>query len=218
MNGPWGNGDRMAFIRIHWSFPAQYPYVPELPSFELERNPTVSPITRAHIVNGIKALRMDNRQCLVSTCGFLLGSHERIGRKEVEEESDSEEEDNQIKSANVVMLIRTCGATFGPNGQFIDTDEEGCSCSGQLVCFFPKQTVLPRTKHLSRSPSTGRDANTNPLMKAMSALSRTNNPHGRNVIRNMKVSLTRYQQHPLTDSHDYDAWIYLSCRLSLARR
>jgi hypothetical protein len=115
MNGPWANGDRMAFIRIHWSFPAQYPYVPEIPSFELERNPTVSPITRAHIVNAIKALRMDNRQCLVSTCGFLLGSHERIGRKEVEEESDSEDE-SQAKSANVVMLIRTCGATFGPNG------------------------------------------------------------------------------------------------------
>lgn len=115
MNGPWANGDRMAFIRIHWSFPAQYPYVPELPSFELERNPTVSPITRAHIVNALKALRMDNRQCLVSTCGFLLGSHERIGRKEAEEESDSDNE-SQIKSANVVMLIRTCGATFGPNG------------------------------------------------------------------------------------------------------
>lgn len=105
----------MAFIRIHWSFPAQYPYGPEIPSFELERNPTVSSITRAQIVKTIKALRADNRQCLVSTCGFLVGSHDRIGRKELEDVSDSED-DNQIKAANVVMLIRTCGATFGPNG------------------------------------------------------------------------------------------------------
>lgn len=191
LNGPWANGDRMAFIRIHWSFPAQYPYVPEIPSFELERNPTVSAITRAQIVKMIKALRAENRQCLVSTCGFLLGSQERIGRKELEDVSDSEEE-NPVKAANVVMLIRTCGATFGPNGeQLSSASQRRNSQAGQLVCFFPKQTVLPRTRQLSRSPSTGTDTPKNPLAKAMSALSRVSNPNGRAAIR-MKVRLAAF--------------------------
>lgn len=116
MNGPWANGDRMAFIRIHWSFPAQYPYVNEIPTFELERNPTVSSITRELIVKQIRALRSENRQCLVSTTGFLLGSHERIGRKLIDDDSDSEMGDNFLNNANTAQLIRTCGATFGPNG------------------------------------------------------------------------------------------------------
>lgn len=54
---------------------------------------------------------------------------------------------------------------------------------GQLVCFFPKQTVLPRVKALSRSPSVTRDQQRNPLIKAMSALSRLENPRQRASLR-----------------------------------
>ena len=115
MNGPWANGDRMAFIRIHWSFPVNYPYAADYPTFEMERNPTVSPITRQKMVTTIKQLRAANRQCLLSTTAYLLGAHERQGRTRIEEESDSEDElDGNM--VNVPMLIRTCGATFGPNG------------------------------------------------------------------------------------------------------
>lgn len=115
MNGPWANGDRMAFMRIHWSFPSTYPYTPEIPTFELERNPTVSPIIRRQIIATIQELRGINRQCLVATSGYLLGSHERVGRRLVEEESGSESEKEVM--VNVPMLIRTCGATFVPNGR-----------------------------------------------------------------------------------------------------
>lgn len=116
MSGSWANGDRMAFMRIHWSFPSTYPYSSDIPTFELEKNPTVSPIARQKIIATIKELRAANRQCLVSTSGYLLGSHERVGRRLVEEESDSESEKEVM--ANVPMLIRTCGASFGPNGEF----------------------------------------------------------------------------------------------------
>ena len=107
----------MAFMRIHWSFPASYPYSVELPTFELERNPTVSPLARQKIVGTIKEMRAENRQCLVQTTGFILGHHERVGRRLIAEESDSESEKDVTLVSNVPMLIRTCGATFGPNGQ-----------------------------------------------------------------------------------------------------
>jgi hypothetical protein len=116
MNGPWANGDRMAFIRIHWSFPVNYPYASDYPTFEMERNPTVSPITRQKMVTTIKQLRAANRQCLLSTTSYLLGAHERQGRMRIERESDSEDESDG-HMVNVPMLIRTCGATFGPNGK-----------------------------------------------------------------------------------------------------
>ncbi|WWC59175.1 uncharacterized protein I303_101724 [Kwoniella dejecticola CBS 10117] len=183
MQGPWANGDRMAFIRIHWSFPANYPYGPEHPTFELERNPTVSPISRQIMVTTIQERRSHNRQCLISTTGFLLGSHERMGRRMLEEESDSESEkgvENQ-RLGNVPMLIRTCGATFGPNGQ--------------LVCFFPKQVVLPRTRITSRSPSITRDVNPSPMIKAITALARLQNPHRRNTIR-YKPRLKKFENVP----------------------
>ena len=116
MNGPWANGDRMAFIRIHWSFPALYPYSADSPTFELERNPTVSPITRKQLITTLKDLRSRSHQCLMATSGFLLGLHEwqAIGR--IDESSDSETEVD-IKLSNVPMLMRTSGATFGPNGE-----------------------------------------------------------------------------------------------------
>ncbi|WWC87209.1 uncharacterized protein L201_002096 [Kwoniella dendrophila CBS 6074] len=171
MQGPWANGDRMAFIRIHWSFPPNYPYGPETPTFELERNPTVSPITRQVIVRSVQERRAINRQCLISTTGYLLGSHERVGRRLIEEESDSESEKGVESSrlGNVPMLIRTCGATFGPNGQ--------------LVCFFPKQVILPRTRLTSRSPSISRDVDPSPMLKAIAALAKLQNPHKRGTIR-----------------------------------
>ena len=118
MSGPWANGDKMAFLRIHWTFPLNYPYVPEIPTFELERNPTVSSVTRDLLVNNIKAIRSENRQCLVATSGYLLGSQDRIGRKMLED-SDSEDENSSKINGNVAQLIRTCGATFGPNGSCI---------------------------------------------------------------------------------------------------
>lgn len=190
MNGPWANGNRMAFMRIHWSFPSTYPYTNDVPTFELERNPTVSPITRQKLIATIKEMRAANRQCLVATSAFLLGSHERVGRRLIEDDSDSEsEKDVNVQLANVPMLIRTCGATFGPNGE---AESQPLSSSpfplltrylGQLVCFFPKQTVLPRTRQLSRSPSVPREFQKNPLLKAMSALSRFDNPRQRNAIR-----------------------------------
>nr|ACZ81474.1 CND01460 [Kwoniella heveanensis] len=183
MQGPWANGNRMAFIRIHWSFPPNYPYGPDIPTFDLERNPTVSQITRHGIVTTIKEMRAHNKQCLVQTCGYLLGPHERMGRRGIEEESDSEseKEGEPTRLTNVPMLIRTCGATFGPNGQ--------------LVCFFPKQVILPRTRNISRSPSITRDANPSPMLKAITALARLQNPHKRNTIR-VKPRLRRLDQIP----------------------
>lgn len=171
MNGPWANGDRYAFIRIHWSFPPNYPFGLEAPTFELERNATVSPITRHRMVSTIKEMRAAHRQCLIATTEFLLGYHERTGRRMIEEESGSDSDD---EAQNVPMLVRTTGAVFGPGGQ--------------LVCFFPKQTALPRAKtSLSRSPSGSQDAN-NPLAKAISALSRLGNP-------NKPTVSTRYHRH-----------------------
>jgi len=143
MNGPWANGDRMAFIRIHWSFPINYPYASEYPTFEMERNPTVSPITRQKMVTTIKQLRAASRQCLLSTTSYLLGAHERQGRMRIEEESDSEDEaDGHM--VNVPMLIRTCGATFGPNGKPIQRDaaneqvSSSASSQNRLCCPVPE--------------------------------------------------------------------------------
>lgn len=117
MLGPWANGERMAFIRIHWHFPPQYPYQPEIPTFELERNPTVSPIVRQDMIMTIKALRAENRQCLVSTSSYLVGEHQRLGRTRMNLDSDSDSESGAMLADNVVMLTRTSGATFGPNGE-----------------------------------------------------------------------------------------------------
>ena len=181
MNGPWANGDRMAFIRIHWSFPSTYPYTPDVPTFEVERNPTVSLITRQKIVLTIKEMRATNRQCLLATTAFLLGSHERIGRRVVDAESDSESDASPHVVNNAPMLMRTCGATFGPNGQ--------------LVCFFPKQTVLLRARNLSRSPSASRDTRS-PFSKAMMALSRSELPRQRHVLRQRKSHIRRMETIP----------------------
>lgn len=186
MNGPWANGNRVAFVRIHWSFPTNYPYGNEIPTFELERNATVSQITRQRMVSTIKEIRLANRQCLISVTEFLLGYHERTGRRAaLEEESGS---DNDNVDINVPMLIRTTGAVFGPNGQ--------------LACFFPKQTVLPRARtSLSRSPSGTNDPLTSPLARAISALSRMENPNKpavslryRRHVRRMKAMLAPVQQ------------------------
>ncbi|BEJ13327.1 hypothetical protein CspHIS471_0305010 [Cutaneotrichosporon sp. HIS471] len=161
LNGPWANGNRAAFVRIHWSYPQNYPYANEIPTFELERNATVSQITRQRMVSTIKEIRVKSRQCLVSVTEFLLGYHERTGRLALEEESGSENDEVDV---NVPMLIRTTGAIFGPNGQ--------------LACFFPKQTVLPRARtSLSRSPSGQYDPLKSPLARAITALSRLENPH-----------------------------------------
>ncbi|WVO15839.1 hypothetical protein L204_103501 [Cryptococcus depauperatus] len=174
MQGPWANNARQAFMRIHWSFPTNYPHGSELPTFELERNPTVSSITRRAIVTTIKDMRAHHKQCLVETTGYLLGLHERQGRRrELDEESDSESErESDIKEMydNVpeLMLRKICGATFGPNGQ--------------LICFFPKQVALPHTRSLSRSPSISRQ-NPSPMLKAINVLSRLQNPHRRTIVR-----------------------------------
>ncbi|WVR04414.1 hypothetical protein IAU60_001416 [Kwoniella sp. DSM 27419] len=185
MQGPWANGDRMAFMRIHWTFPPNYPYGPEIPSFELERNPTVSRASRQLIVSTIQGMRAQNRQCLVSTSGFLLGTHERMGRRRVNEESDSEseKEGEEARLTNIPMLIRTCGATFGPNGQ--------------LVCFFPKQVVLPRARNISRSPSINRDNNASPMVKAITALARLQNPNKRSAVRVKPRMYRRVEQAPM---------------------
>jgi hypothetical protein len=118
MLGPWANGERMAFIRIHWQFPASYPYALDIPTFELERNPTVSPIVRQDMIMTIKAMRAENRQCLAATSSYLVGEHKRLGRTRVnvESDSDSDVEGDLGVNNNVVMLTRTSGATFGPNG------------------------------------------------------------------------------------------------------
>lgn len=48
------------------------------------------------------------------------------------------------------------------------------------MCFFPKQTVLPRARIASRSPSAPRDLQpNNAIIKAMSALSSMGNPNQR---------------------------------------
>ncbi|KIS02247.1 vacuolar membrane protein [Cryptococcus deuterogattii 2001/935-1] len=182
MQGPWANGDRQAFMRIHWSFPQNYPFGPEIPAFELERNPTVSPIIRQTIVMNIKEIRAHNKQCLVETTGYLLGLHERQGRRRgMDEESDSESERGEEINRRddivpEVMLRKTCGATFGPNGQ--------------LVCFFPKQVTIPRTRNFSRSPSITRE-NPSPMLKAISALTRLQNPHQRAVLHRYKPRTRR---------------------------
>lgn len=173
LNGPWANGDRFAFIRIHWSFPANYPYGSEIPTFELERNVTISPITRHRMVSTIKDIRSANKQCLVSVTEFLLGYHERTGRRVLDDESASDS-DAPVLQQNVPMLIRNTGAVFGPNGQ--------------LACFFPKHTVLPRARtSLSRSPSGRQDSLHAPLARAISALSRMENPN--------KPTTMRYRRH-----------------------
>lgn len=192
MNGPWANGDRYAFIRIHWSFPPNYPFGVEVPTFELERNATVSPITRHRMVSTIKEMRAAHRQCLVATTEFLLGYHERTGRRMIEEESGS---DSDEAAQNVPMLVRTTGAVFGPGGQ--------------LVCFFPKQTVLPRAKtSLSRSP-TGTQDPSNPLAKAITALSRLENPNKpavstryRRHVKRLRAMLAPVQQRSLLTMHN----------------
>lgn len=169
-------------MRIHWSFPQNYPFGPEIPAFELERNPTVSPIIRQTIVMNIKEIRAHNKQCLVETTGYLLGLHERQGRRRgMDEESDSESERGEEINRRddivpEVMLRKTCGATFGPNGQ--------------LVCFFPKQVTIPRTRNFSRSPSITRE-NPSPMLKAISALTRLQNPHQRAVLHRYKPRTRR---------------------------
>ncbi|RXK42257.1 hypothetical protein M231_00617 [Tremella mesenterica] len=167
VNGPWANGDRMAFMRIHWSFPSNYPFSEQIPTFELESNPTISTFTRTKIVTTIKELRAEHRQCLISTIGFLIGAHAR-GRRAVTEDSESESDEDINIGNDVPMLRRISGATFGPNGQ--------------LVCFFPKQTVLPRTRATSRSPSVPPN-DREPLARAMSALAHLENPRLRSSLR-----------------------------------
>jgi hypothetical protein len=103
----------------------------------MERNPTISPPTRQSMVTTIKQLRAVNRQCLLSTTAYLLGAHERQGRARVEEESDSEDELDK-NMVNVPMLIRTCGATFGPNGQSDDVKEEQTLTSRSIGLFLPQ--------------------------------------------------------------------------------
>ena len=158
-------------------------------------------MTRQKLVMTLKEIRAADKQCLVQTCAFLLGQHEasRSGRgRRVEEDSDSESEAGSATGmsrhvggkigTNVVMMIRNCGATFGPNGQ--------------LVCFFPKRTVLPRIRALSHNPAainalagqgaaTGREQP--PLAKAMSALSSLSRPdiHGPRSHRRSQLALRR---------------------------
>lgn len=195
LNGPWANGDRFAFIRIHWSFPPNYPYAPEIPTFELERNATVSPITRHRMVSTIKELRASSRQCLVAVTEFLLGYHERTGRRVLDDEGSQSDSDAPALTQNVPMLVRTTGAVFGPNGQ--------------LACFFPKQTLLPRARtSASRSPSGQRDPFNTPLNRAIAALGRLENPNrpmasrSRRHVRRLKGMLAPEQARSTLTLHN----------------
>ena len=51
------------------------------------------------------------------------------------------------------------------------------------MCFFPKQTILPRRSATSRSPSIHRDGPGSALQRALVALAHLENPRMRAVIR-----------------------------------
>ncbi|KAG8910650.1 hypothetical protein FRC01_006210, partial [Tulasnella sp. 417] len=82
--GPWRDDNALAFIRITFSFPKDYwkisPTDPNasrcIPSFDLDKIPSISLKTRAFLLKKLRYIRYINRPCLEPCLRFLLGEDE----------------------------------------------------------------------------------------------------------------------------------------------
>ncbi|KAG9002879.1 hypothetical protein FRB90_011295 [Tulasnella sp. 427] len=85
--GPWRDDNALAFIRITFSFPKDYwrisPLDPNaarsIPSFDLDKIPSISLKTRAFLLKKLRYIRYIHRPCLEPCLRFLLGEDEAAG-------------------------------------------------------------------------------------------------------------------------------------------
>ncbi|KAG9022597.1 hypothetical protein FS837_006272 [Tulasnella sp. UAMH 9824] len=85
--GPWRDDNALAFIRITFSFPKDYwkksPTDPNaarsIPSFDLDKIPSISLKTRAFLIKKLRYIRYIHRPCLEPCLRFLLGEDEAAG-------------------------------------------------------------------------------------------------------------------------------------------
>ncbi|KAL1925163.1 uncharacterized protein VTP21DRAFT_46 [Calcarisporiella thermophila] len=130
--GPWSDSG-IAFLRVHVTFPAQYPERPA--SFDIQKTGMISMVNRAHLEENLSHIAAvhasERRPCLEACIRYLLGESQQ--KDELMEESDDdlfmsrkntpdEEHMPQGRDDQNVPFPRMCGATF--------------SAEGYLVCFF----------------------------------------------------------------------------------
>ncbi|KAG8963801.1 hypothetical protein FRC05_004511 [Tulasnella sp. 425] len=85
--GPWRDDNALAFIRITFSFPKDYwkisPTDPNasrsIPSFDLDKIPSISLKTRAFLLKKLRYIRYISRPCLEPCLRFLLGEDDAAG-------------------------------------------------------------------------------------------------------------------------------------------
>ncbi len=128
MNGPWAEGGRPAFLRVQFTFPAQYPLSlaqEDSPQVNLETSVAISRITKTKMLAKLEELRHDQRPCLSACIAYLLGYGERGRLGLRQDESDSDEEDiERLPLQQPMMPKKACGASFGPNGEAQAGDPE----------------------------------------------------------------------------------------------
>lgn len=157
LHGPWGSDDKSVFLRVHFSFPDDYPDV-AAPDIKIDRSTSaVSDVVMQKMHDEVFSIidhyRERRRGSLEAVITYLLGEkdvHESIlmiphdGPEPIfpspADELSSDDEDGvgaqedlaasgTILTAPNVPLARSCGALWASDGQ--------------LICFFPPKIEAP---------------------------------------------------------------------------
>jgi WD40 repeat protein len=127
--GPWAGKSVACFLRISFTFPANYPA--KAPKFELEHNASVPLKTRAFLLRKVSSILLEATQihppepsmekCIRFLQGELLDDEVLGGSSGLLDfwlpGDDSDEEEG--RPSLLKMVPRTSGVSFGPDGQLV---------------------------------------------------------------------------------------------------
>lgn len=121
LKGPWGEGARMVYVRVLFRFPPAYPRKAGpsgSPVFKLVERSEISRESHETMRQRLKELCDGQRPALAACISFLLGHDERTTRMDMVGGADSDSEsDIDLQDEFNVPSKRTCGMSWGPNGE-----------------------------------------------------------------------------------------------------
>ena len=165
MNGPWGEGSELVYVKATIDFPDQYPEA-KLPNFKLGRTSLISENTHQKILGEIQQIAAGfvgrKRGCLEAMICYLLGEinleESRLwftsgqdvdGIDDLANESSSEDDDSDMPAGASALMSQELD-TSATEGMLIPLNRHAndnvplprlsgakFGISGKLVCFFP---------------------------------------------------------------------------------
>ncbi|KAI9809114.1 MAG: hypothetical protein M1825_002403 [Sarcosagium campestre] len=165
VNGPWGHGGSIVYVKMETSFPTKYPES-EPPVFRLERTSSIPDETLDKVVDALNTIAgryvTKGRGCLEAVICYLLGERgieestpwpfdqtEAVASDDVEAamSSDDEEDEGADVAENGTQFLEASGADLGPVTSNSNVPlPKSCGAAftpdGRLVCFFPRKTSV----------------------------------------------------------------------------